>query len=200
MRRSRSSALVLLAACGPGQVFHNQTRDPEKACKDVTLAGPEDVAAVAGCSAVDSITLRTGMALDLSPLGRLVTVRGALAIGPSVGFSELTLPRLASVGKLRVVGNGNLQGVYLPQLARADAVEVEGNNVLTNLSMPKLATVASHVSVTGNPTLESLDLTALASAPAINLSNNPKLTVIEGTLPGLQSGRAESSSNNDPPR
>jgi hypothetical protein len=183
MRRSRSSALFALAcACGPAHVFH---KDPEQACKDVTLAGQEDVAAAAGCTTVDSLALRTGLPLDLSPLGRLVTIRNALAIGPSVGFTELTLPRLQSAGAIRVVGNGNLTGVFLPQLARAAKLEVEGNSALTTISLPKLATVDGRLAVSGNAALELLDLTSLAAAGEVAIAGNPKLSVIEGTLPAL---------------
>jgi hypothetical protein len=185
MRRLPSS-FVLLAACGPAHVFH---KDPEAACKDVTLAGQEDVAAAAGCSAIDSLTLRTGMALDLKPLGRLTTIRKALAIGPSVGFSELTLPRLQSVGSIRIVGNGNLAGIFLPALVRVAKIEIEGNVALTTVSMPKLATVDARLAIADNAVLEMVDVSALGSAGEVAIAKNPKLSVIEGTLPALQAAR-----------
>jgi hypothetical protein len=185
MRRLPSSALVAVIACGPPHVFH---KDPEKACADVTLAGQEDVAAAAGCAAVDSITLRTGMALDLEPLGRLVTIRGALAIGPSVGFSELALPRLRDVGSIKIVGNGDLHGVFLPALERTGAIEIAGNNQLTSISLPKLTTVGP-LAITDNAALEVVDLTALATVGEIRIANTPKLTIVEGALPALQDAR-----------
>jgi hypothetical protein len=196
MRRSPSSALVVLLGCGPGQVFH---KDPEQPCKHIALAGQDDVAAAAGCSSIDSLTLRTGMALDLAPLGRLRTIRGAVVIGPSVGFVELTLPSLRSVGTVRIVGNGNLQGIFLPRLEHAASFEVDGNAALTTISVPKLALIDHKLAITGNANLEMLDLTALATAGEVVLATNPKLTVIEGTLPALQGARDPSSSKNDPP-
>lgn len=196
MRRLPSSAFALLACCGPAHVFH---KEPEAACKDVSLAGQEDVAAAAGCATLDSLTLRTGMALDLSALGRLTTIRNALAIGPSVGFSELTLPRLQSAGSIRIVGNGNLTGIFLPQLARAGKVEVEGNVALATLSIPKLATVDGRLVITDNAVLEMLDLSGLATVGEVAIAKNPKLSVIEGTLPALQGARIAPAPADHPP-
>ncbi|MBA2539240.1 MAG: hypothetical protein H0V17_06370 [Deltaproteobacteria bacterium] len=185
MRRSPSSLAVLaFAACGPGHVFH---KDPERGCADITLAGQEDVAAAAGCTAVESITLRTGMRLDLAPLGRLEKITGMLAVGPSVGLSELSLPRLRIAGAIKIVANGDLHGVFLPKLERVGDLEVEGNNSLSNLSAPKLAMVSGKLAIRDDPALEVVDLTALASAGEVVISNTPKLTLVEGALPALRS-------------
>lgn len=183
MRRLPSS-LLALAACGPGHVFH---KDPERGCADITLAGQEDVAAAAGCTAVGSITIRTGMALDLKSLARLEIIRGSLAVGPSVGLSELSLPRLRAVGSIRIVANGDLNGVFLPKLERVGDLEIEGNNVLTTISASKLTTASGKLVISGHPALEVIDLTALASAGEIAIARNPKLTLVEGTLPALRS-------------
>lgn len=180
MRRLLASLLVV--ACGPPHVFH---KDPERGCADVVLAGQEDVAAAAGCRAVDSIALRTGMALDLEPLGRLETIRGALTVGPSVGFSELSLPRLRQVGAIRIVANGDLHGVYFPALEHAAAFEVEGNQALSTVAAPKLAAVDGGFAITGNANLEVLNVTALAKVGDTKVTNNPKLTLIDSQLPGL---------------
>lgn len=180
MRRSLASA-VLWLGCGPAHRFHNE---PERACADVSLAGPEDVAAAAGCREVASITVRTGMALDLSPLGRLETIRGALVVGPSVGLSELALPRLRHAGAIKIVANGDLQGVYLPLLERAARFELDGNQALSTISAPRLAEVEL-LAVTGNASLEVLTLTALAKAGEVRLASNPKLSLVDGQLPEL---------------
>ncbi len=189
MRRSRASAqlqqqllIVVVASCGPPHVFH---KDPERACADVTLAGQEDVAAAAGCRELASVTLRTGMALELAALGRLETIRGDLVVGPSVGFSELALPRLRQVGAIRIVANGNLHGVFLPALERAASFEIDGNHALSSISAPKLAAIEGAFAITHNASLEVLAVSALAQTGSTRVDGNPKLTLIESKLPGL---------------
>lgn len=179
----RSGLIAVIAACGAAPVFHP---DPEKGCADVVIAGQDDVAAAAGCRAVDSLTIRTGMALELSPLGRLESVRGALSIGPTVGLSELALPRLRSAASIRIVSNGNLGRVALAGLEHATTVEVENNGALSTLLMPKLTDVR-RLSIADNRELEMLDLTSLATAFEVAITRNPKLTIIEGTLPAVES-------------
>lgn len=181
MRRLRASALLVIS-CGPPHVFH---KDPERACADVTLAGQEDVAAVAGCRELASITLRTGMALDLKALGRLETIKGDLVVGPSVGFSELALPRLRQVGAIKIVANGDLHGIFLPVLEQAAAFEVDGNHALSSISAPRLAVVSGAFAVTGNAGLEVLTVTALAKTGPVRVDGNPKLTLIDSRLPSL---------------
>ena len=173
---------LIAIGCGPPHVFH---KDPERGCAEITLASAEDVAATAGCREVESITLRTGMALDLKPLGRLETIRGALTIGPSVGFSELALPRLRRTGAIRIVANGDLQGIFLPALEHAAAFEIEGNHGLSTISAPKLAAVDGAFAVTGNAALEVLNVGALAQAGKALVANNPKLTLVDSKLPDL---------------
>lgn len=181
--RGRLSALLLgILGCGPPHVFH---KEPERACADVTLAGQEDVAAAAGCRELASVTLRTGMALDLKALGRLETIKGELVVGPSVGFSELALPRLRRVGAVKIVGNGDLHGIFLPALERAAAFEIDGNHALSSISAPRLAAVDGAFAVTDNAGLEVLTVTALAVAGSTRVAGNPKLTLIESQLPGL---------------
>ncbi len=159
--------------------------DPEKGCADILLAGQDDVAAAAGCRTVDSLTVRTGMALDLSPLGRLTTIKGALVVGPSVGLAEVALPRLHSAGSVRIVSNGNLHGVVFRELDHATSVEVEANSALATLSMPSLVS-ADRLSISDNAELELVDLSKLASITDLAIAKNPKLTMIEGSLPALQ--------------
>ncbi len=182
MGRFLASAMLVIVSCGPPHVFH---KDPERACADVTLAGQEDVAAAAGCRELASLTLRTGMALDLKALGRLEIIKGDLLVGPSVGFSELALPRLREVGAIKVVANGDLHGIFLPALERAAAFEVDGNHALSSISAPRLAVIDGAFAVTGNAALEVLTVTALAKAGTTRVDGNPKLTLIDSQLPGL---------------
>lgn len=187
------SSVALVIACGPAHVFH---KDPERGCADATLAGQEDVAAIAGCSAIGSITIRTGMALDLKPLARLETIRGDLVVGPSVGLSELALPRLRTVSAIKLVGNGDLHGIFLPKLERAKAIDIANNNVLTTISMPVLAAIDGKLDITSNPALEALNLAVLDKAD-FTVANNPKLTLIDTRLPGLEV--AVPAAPSDPP-
>jgi hypothetical protein len=170
--------LVSLVACGPPQVFH---KDAERGCADAEIHGREDVAAYAGCSALASLSIQTGAALELAPLGRLERVDGDVVVGPSVGLAELALPRLAEVrGALRVVANGDLHAVILKRLARAGRIEIDTDNALTSIVLPSLTTTNT-LSITSNPELELVDVGALATLPELAISGNPKLVTIEGT-------------------
>jgi len=170
-------ALVIAAAgCGAPPRFHP---DPERGCVDAVVAGQEDVAAAAGCSSLASLTIRTGMALDLSPLGRLHSVRGAIAIGPSVGLAEVSLPRLTTAGSIRIVANGNLGGVFLPRLEHCDRIEIEGNGAQATLSLPVLRGPIARLSIADNPALELVDLSALTEVGELAIERNPKLAMIE---------------------
>ncbi|MEO8701064.1 MAG: hypothetical protein ABI867_13530 [Kofleriaceae bacterium] len=170
----------MVASCGPAHVFHKEAERGCPATGELAIGGQEDVAAVAGCTALASITIRTGAALDLGPLARLETIDGDLRIGPSVGLAEVALPRLRSVrGTIRIVGNGNLHAVLLPKLERADRIEIDGNIALANLGLPALVTTTG-LAITHNADLEIVDVTALTALPALELSDNPKLVMIEG--------------------
>ncbi len=174
--------VALVISCGPPHVFH---KDPERGCADISLAGQEDVAAAAGCRELASITLRTGMALELKALGRLEVIKGDLVVGPSVGFSELSLPRLRQAGAIKIVANGDLHGIYLPALEHVGSLEIDGNHALSSISAPKLAAVDGAFEVTDNASLEVLDVTALAKTGSTRVDGNPKLTLIESQLPSL---------------
>jgi hypothetical protein len=166
---------LVLAACGPPLRIHP---DPETACADLSLAGQDDVAAAAGCRVVGSVSIRTGMALDLSSLRQLRTIRGTLSIGPTVGLAEVVLPRLTDVRSIRIVSNGNLTHVVLPMLATTEHVEVEGNGALSILKLSALRG-SDRISIADNDELEVLDLSALAEVRELAIHDNPKLTVID---------------------
>jgi hypothetical protein len=171
----RATVCLALAACGAPPVFHP---DPEKGCADVTLAGQDDVAAAAGCIAVDSLTIKTGMALELGPLRRLETIRGALVVGPTVGFAELSLPKLRTAKSIKLVGNGNLHGVFLPALERVTSIEIHGNGSLTSVSAPALRE-AKTIAITGNGELEVVTLTAVTTVAELAIDGNAKLSLLD---------------------
>lgn len=189
MRRSRSRALgavvaaavmaAALAACGAPRAGPGEpARCPAGA---VWLGGPEHVEGLAGCPRAGAVTIRTGAALDLGPLGALEVIDGDLAIGPSVGLADAMLPALREVGgALRVVGNGDLRALRLPRLERAGRVSIEGNSALAHLALPALREVGGTLEVMGNPDLELLDAGALeAVGGALAIEGNASLVLIE---------------------
>ena len=182
MRRSPSSLVLIVAACGS-----SATPATPRACPTgaVTLAGQDDVAAVAGCASLASVAIRTGEALDLAPLERLESIAGDLAVGPSVGLGELALRGLREVGgTIKVAGNANLHGVFLPLLARAGSVDIGGNVALTTVSLPRLEATGALV-VVDNAGLELLDVTKLGQVDReLALVDNGMLVLVDS--PALQ--------------
>jgi hypothetical protein len=184
MRRSPNSlVLVVAAACGSSA----KSTPAPRACPTgaVTLAGQDDVAALGGCTAVASLAIRTGEALDLAALVSLERIAGDLVVGPSVGLSELALRGLREVGGMvKVVGNANLHGVFFPLLARAGSFDIGGNVAMTTLSMPRLEATGA-LAVSDNPELELVDLTKLATVEReLALADNGKLVLVDS--PALQ--------------
>lgn len=208
MRRSRNSrrfaaaALTVLAACGA-----RGSAAPAPGCpadRAIVLARPADAASLAGCSALRGLAVRTGAALDLSPLGALTSVTGDLVIGPTTAVEDVALPALRTVGgAIRVVGNGMLQRLRLPALEQAGQIAVDGNPALATLAMPRLQVVRGAVRITDNADLELVDLAALSSIEhELVLAGDPSLSLIEaGALqraasvridaPGLPAEQAE---------
>ncbi len=188
---------LVLAACGPAATVHPTpvaTGCPAGA--RVTLAGQDDIAALAGCTAIGGMTIRTGTALQLAPLRRLELIEGDLLIGPSVGLQEVALHQLREVtGKIRVVANNNLHAIFLPQLRRAGQIEIDGNVALTTISMPKLETVTGSLVITHDAELELVELSSLTRVgQELLLIDNPHLVLIEaGKLTGAGSVRVESN-------
>lgn len=171
-----------IASCGPPLRLHP---DAERGCADVVIGGQDDVAAAAGCRTVESLTIKTGMALDLKSLGRLETVKGAIVVGPSVGITEVALPRVRAAGSIQIVSNGNLQRISLPSLERATSIEIENNATLFTAAFPALLEVGK-LSIRDNGELESIDFEKLAKADDVAVSKNPKLTMIEASLSALR--------------
>jgi len=183
MHLSRSSLALVLVACG-SSAPHGE---PTRACPTgaVVLAGQDDVAALAGCASVESLAIRTGEALVLAPLASLTKVARDIAIGPSVGLSELGLANLREVGgTLKIAGNANLHGVFLPQLVRAGGFDIGGNVALTTVSMPRLETTGA-LALVDNAELELVDLSQLGSVEgALAIADNPRLVLVDS--PKLQ--------------
>lgn len=180
MLPSRSSAAVVctLAACGGPQ------RPAAPSCptdRTVVLAAQDDVAAIAGCTALSALTIRSAAAIDLTPLGQLASIRGDLTVGPTLGLDELKLSELRTVGgAVWVASNNSLRGVFLPRLERAGRISIEANVSLASVSMPQLAAVDGTVSITGNNDLEIVDIGALASIGRdLVIADNGSLSLVE---------------------
>lgn len=185
--------LVALVACGGPQIA-----PPPRACGPetvVVLRGQTDVAAAAGCVAIAKLTIRTGAPLDLLPLRKLQVVFGDLVVGPTVGFDELRLADLQSVGTLRFADNGNLHGVFLPKLATAGSLTIESNVALTTVSTPLLSKLTGDLRVTDNGGLELVEMSSLAMVEGeLRIEGNPNLTLLE--LAKLERAREVHVANN----
>jgi hypothetical protein len=162
----------------------------------VTLAGQENVAAIAGCKSIGGLVIRTGAQLQLGPLRRLELIQGDLVVGPTVGLDEVALKELRDVtGTIRVVSNGNLHAIFLPQLRRAGRIEIDSNVAMTTISLPQLETVAGSLVITHDAELELVELSSLTTVgQELVLADNPKLVLVEaGKLAGAGSVRIESN-------
>jgi hypothetical protein len=158
----RSGVLLLaLAGCGRGAA----PAEPRAGCgaaDRVLIADEADLAAVAGCASLPTLTVRTAAAVDLARLTRLVAIEGDLAIGPTLGITSISLPALERVGGgVRIAGNGDLQTLLLPALRTATDVEIVGNPSLTSISAPALGQVHGLL-LEQLPALEVLDTASLA--------------------------------------
>ncbi|MEO7096189.1 MAG: hypothetical protein ABI175_23215, partial [Polyangiales bacterium] len=125
MRLSLSSALLLLAGC-PGAKAPSTPSCPTD--RTAVIASQEDVTRLSVCTTLSSVTVKTGASISLAGLRALETITGDLAIGPTVGLDEVSLPELREVGgTVRITSNGSLHGVFLPRLETAGRFEIESN-------------------------------------------------------------------------
>jgi hypothetical protein len=176
MRLLPSSLLLCACASAPPKRAEPQCN----ADANIVLAGQDDVFAAAGCLTIQSLTIRTGAALDLSALGKLHVILGDLRVGPSVGMDTLRLPELHSVGALVLAGNHDLHGAFFPKLVSARSVTVEGNPAMTTLSMPSLANIGETLTLRANGDLEIVELSSLATVGgALVVADHPDLTLLE---------------------
>lgn len=184
MRPSRSSALALvIAACGGAQKPAGPPPCPPHGA--LTVASQDEVDALAACTELARLTIRTGAALDLAPLAQLERVTDTLVIGPTLALDGLALPALREVGDLAIQSNAALHGVFVPQLAAAKSVAVAGNAQLTTISLPRLTRVAGSLRIEDNGSVEIVDLTALQTVDSLGIVNNPVLATVE-LSPSLQ--------------
>ena len=157
MTRPAALVVALAAACHPRPA-------PPPACPTapVVAAGPEALAALAGCQRVPGLTVRGAGPLSLAPLAELVQVDGDLVIGPTLALDAVGLPALEEVGgRLAVVSSAAATGLYAPRLTAVGALEIRDDLSLATVSLPALATVAGPLTVTRLPALELVDTSAL---------------------------------------
>ena len=86
---------------------------------------------------------------------------------------------------MSIIANGDLHGVFLPALESTGSLEIDGNQAITTISAPALVTIDGALTITSNASLEVLNVTALIKAGPVDLSRNPKLTLIDAKMPGL---------------
>ncbi|MBA3502129.1 MAG: hypothetical protein M4D80_34240 [Myxococcota bacterium] len=147
---------------------------------NIVLAGQEDVFAAAGCLTIQSLTIRTGVPLDLSALGKLQIIRGDLRVGPTVGVDNLALPELQSAGAITIASNHDLHGATFAKLVSARSVTVEGNPAMTTLVMPALGKVGETLTVRANGDLEIVELSSLVTVGGpLVIADHPDLTLLE---------------------
>lgn len=178
MRRSRSSALVVaLAACHHGPVPVAQD------CTRTRIADQRDVARLAGCTRVASLTVRTAETLDWTPLAQLAEIDGDLAIGPSLGLEEVQLSVREVRGQITIASNQLMQHVFLRELVHAGGLEVAANVALASLTMPHLAKLDRDLTIDG-AALELVEAPELAEVGGkVAIAHVPELTLLE--LPKL---------------
>ncbi len=178
--RTGAAVLLALALTGcPGPKAPSTPACPTD--RTVVLAAQEDVAAVAACTTLSSVTVRTGATIDLAGLRGLEVITGDLAIGPTVGLDEVSLPELREVGgTVRISSNGSLHGVFLARLEVAGRFEIESNAALTSIALPRLTTTRGSLVIAQNGSLELVDLSQLATVGKdLVITDNPLLTLIQ---------------------
>ena len=165
--------LFVLVGC------HAVAPAPPSCDRDVRIASQDDVAAVASCTSVRALTVKTGARIQLAGL-HVESIAGDLRVGPTVSMDELSLPALRSVGgTVRVSANGSLHGVFLPKLERAGRIDVMGNVELATLSLPRLAETGA-LSITDCEELEVVDATSLVAVGGETVFDRvPKLAVVD---------------------
>lgn len=179
MHRARTSFLALALAGCPGPKAPRPPACPTD--RTVVIATQEDVGALAACTELSSLTVRTGASVSLGGLRALEVISGDLAIGPTVGLDEVSLPELREVGgTVRVTSNGSLHGVFLPRLETAGRFEIESNSALTSIALPRLVTSRGSLVIAQNGSLELVDLSELATVGKdLVIADNPVLTLIQ---------------------
>lgn len=178
-RGAFAAGVALLVACGGPQ-----TGTPSPSCpqdRTIVLNGQDDVAGFAGCETASAVSIRTGIALDLAPLGALREIRGDLTIGPSVGLARVSFAELRRVGgSIVVASNSDLHSALFPRLELANRIEVDANVSLATVSFPALTEVPTSLVVTASGALQLLDLSALTTVGNdLVITDNPTLVLVE---------------------
>jgi hypothetical protein len=166
-------ALVALAALG---CRHGAAPAPA-ACPiaPVVVASAEQLTALGGCARLPGLTIRSAAPIDLAPLAALEVVDGDLVVGPTLALTSIGLPALRQVGgRLAVVANGAVAGVFAPALTSVGALEVTDDAALTTLSVPRLAEVTGALTIRRVARVGG-DLTVEAPAATVWLGGRPEV-------------------------
>jgi hypothetical protein len=178
-------ALAMLASGGCGGIPPSPSTAPCREVGDARVAAAADLAALARCASLRSLTVRSGAALELAGLTALEAVAGDVSIGPTVAVDLVELRELRRIGgTLRIAGNGALSGVFLPRLETVGRIEIEDNPALTTVAMPQLTQVRGLLRLANDADLEAISMNSLRRAGELGLAALPRLGVLQ--LDGLR--------------
>lgn len=182
------AALVLLAGCG-GSPRPAAPAAPAPRCPTAPVIATTQahVDALRGCTTLAGLSLRGAVAFDLTPLASLARVDGDLAAGVTFVLGSLRLPALTHVGgALRVTSNLDLAGVYLPRLAHAASVTITDAPALIEIMLPALRALPGDLHFARLPSLELVDLGALAApGGAFSVEAAPRIEIWIGATSPL---------------
>jgi hypothetical protein len=170
--------IVFVAACGA----HAATPKPIACDGDVVIVSVDQLAGVAACGKIaGNLTIRGASHLDLDALAPLTEVGGDLVVGPTFAMDVVSLPGLRRVGgAVHIISNGAATDGSFPALEHAGSLEVAANVAMAGFTAPVLRDLDHDLAITGNPALENLDLSALATiGGATTMTDNPQLSIIE---------------------
>lgn len=201
LRCGALAASVAWATVGCARVIPRATAVNATACAtaDVIATDTAGLLPYAHCRELQSLTVRSGAAVDFTVLAKLTFVTGDLRIGPSLGITEISLPGLQAVGgTLRVAGNTVASGLYTKQLQHIGMLEIADNATLSTLALSALEHVTGNVTIARNGdlstvlaprwtkvggvfrlqscrSLEFVEIDPTFSAAAVQISDIPKL-------------------------
>lgn len=156
-RQTRYCAALLVsmvaATLGCARPVSRATVVSAAACAtaDVMATDTAGLVPYAHCSELHSLAVRSGAAVDFAVLANLTSVTGDVRIGPSLGITEISLPKLQSVGGvLRVTGNTIVSGLYAKLLQHIGMLEITDNATLSTLALSALQRVTGDVTIARN--------------------------------------------------
>lgn len=184
---TRHGLLIIFAAACSGSPRPAAPAAPRCPTVPVIATTQAHVDALRGCTTLAGLSLRGAAALDLTPLADLARIDGDLSAGVTFVLGSIRLPALTHVGgALRVTSNLDLGGVYLPLLAHAASVTITDAPALIEIMLPALRTLPGDLRFARLPSLELVDLGALAApGGAFSVEGAPRIEIWLGATSPL---------------